>query len=359
MKRITFFLCFALVVLAACKPSKYPDLEDGLYADIETDKGFILVQLHEEKTPLTVANFVTLAEGTNVYVTDSLKGEKYFEGIKFHRVINDFVIQGGDPSGSGMGGPGYRFEDEFPKDSLGELIYKHDTAGVLSMANSGPGTNGSQFFITHKPTRGLDGKHTVFGLVKEGQAVVDSIVKDDLIKEVTILRVGSKAKKFDAVKVFELEIQKSEKLKRERLEKKAAEEKIRYDLYLKNKAAFYKEKGYAKAKVYPSGLRVLTLNKGKKGAKVVSDKAATLHYTLYFADGKLFQSTREANTPFVCTIDQQPMIDGFVEGVLGLGEGAKVRLFIPYNLAWGEKGNPSFPPKTDVVFDIEILKVDK
>ena len=359
MKRITVILLLAISFLVACKPSKYKDLQDGLYADIETDKGFILVQLHEKEVPLTVANFVTLAEGTNTFVSDSLKGKKYFDGIKFHRVINDFMIQGGDPLGTGQGGPGYRFEDEFPKDSKGDLLYKHDQVGVLSMANSGPGTNGSQFFITHKPTPWLDGKHSVFGLVKEGQSVVDSIAKDDLIKHITILKVGSDAKRFDAVQVFETEFKKSQALKVERLKNQAEKEKNRYDAYLKDRADFYEKQDYAKAKILPSGLGVLVLKKGKSGAKVSTDKPVTMHYTLHFADGKLFQSTRENNSPFVCTIDQQPMIAGFTEGIIGLGEGAKVRLFVPYQLAWGERGNPTFPPKTDVVFDIEILKIEK
>ena len=190
------------LLLASCN-SKYKDLEDGIYADMETDRGTIIMKLYAEDTPLTVANFITLAEGTNTKVADSLKGKKYFNELGFHRVIKDFMIQGGDPNGDGSGGPGYKFFDEFPRDSTNQLKYKHDAAGILSMANSGPATNGSQFFITHKPTPWLDTKHTVFGKVITGQEVVDSIAQYDMIKSVNIVRIGKKAESFDAVKVFE------------------------------------------------------------------------------------------------------------------------------------------------------------
>ena len=223
-------IAFAIISLVvSCKTSKYTDLDKGLYADIQTNKGDILVKLYAEKTPLTVANFVSLAEGTNPKLLDSLKGKKFYDGIKFYRVVSNFMIQGGDPTGTGFGGPGYKFEDEFPKNDNNELIYKHNRAGILSMANSGPSTNGSQFFITHKETPWLDSKHTVFGKVIANSSeikklkanikdsikllksidslkmkVVNSIVKDDVINHIEIIRVGKKARKFDAAKVFEL-----------------------------------------------------------------------------------------------------------------------------------------------------------
>ena len=191
MKKIIsiFILSISLSTLA--------QTENGLYAEIQTIKGKILLKLEYEKTPITVANFVSLAEGTNMEVTDAnLKGKPFFNGLKFHRVIANFMIQGGDPTGTGSGSPGYKFADEITD-------LKHNSPGILSMANAGPGTNGSQFFITHVATPHLDGKHTVFGKVIEGQDVVNAIAQNDVMDKVTIIRVGDAAKKFDAPKVFQ------------------------------------------------------------------------------------------------------------------------------------------------------------
>lgn len=169
--------------------------EEGIFALIKTSKGDIMVQLEYQKTPLTVANFIGLAEGK---IQNSAKplGTPFYNGLKFHRVIQDFMIQGGDPKGNGTGGPGYQFKDEIVAD------LKHDKAGILSMANAGPGTNGSQFFITHLQTPWLDGRHTVFGHVVSGQEIVNSIIQDDTINEIIIIYNGKEAKKFDAAKVF-------------------------------------------------------------------------------------------------------------------------------------------------------------
>ncbi len=180
----------AFLLTGAVVAAEQTDLGDGLYAKFDTSKGEILLALEYEKTPMTVANFVGLAEGTK----DSNKGKgiKFYDGLTFHRVIKDFMVQGGDPRGNGTGDPGYKFPDEFVP-SL-----KHDVPGILSMANSGPGSNGSQFFITHVKTPWLDGKHTVFGHVIKGQDVVNAIAQGDKLKSVTIIRVGEKAKAFKA-----------------------------------------------------------------------------------------------------------------------------------------------------------------
>lgn len=152
---------------------------EGVFAKITTTKGTITIRLEQEKAPVTVANFVGLAEGS-VKNTARGQGQPYYDGLTFHRVIADFMIQGGDPTGTGSGGPGYAFQDEI------HPSLKHDRAGTLSMANAGPATNGSQFFITHGPTPHLDGKHSVFGEVIEGQNVVDAIRQGDAINSISI-----------------------------------------------------------------------------------------------------------------------------------------------------------------------------
>ena len=199
MSKNTLRLIYAAVMigtgLGSTLAAENKNLPDGLYAEMETSKGTILLQLEFEKTPLTVANFVGLAEGTKNYSTTpgeppKPQGKPFYNGLTFHRVIPDFMIQGGDPQGVGSGGPGYRFRNEI------DHTLKHDRAGILSMANAGPDTNGSQFFITHKDTPWLDGKHTVFGHVVEGQDVVNKIQKGDTIKTIKILRIGDKAKAF-------------------------------------------------------------------------------------------------------------------------------------------------------------------
>ncbi len=203
MKIVKIILLLTLVlVFSACEKDKYPDLKDGIYAELQTDKGDIVLELFFENAPNTVANFVSLAEGTNQQVAEEYKGKPFYDGLTFHRVVPQFMIQGGDPDGSGMGGTGYKFEDEFPIDKTGNFLYTHDQAGILSMANAGRNTNSSQFFITHNATPELDGKHSVFGLVRIGLSTVDAITEGDKINKVTIIRKGKAAKDFDAPKVF-------------------------------------------------------------------------------------------------------------------------------------------------------------
>jgi peptidyl-prolyl cis-trans isomerase A (cyclophilin A) len=357
MNFFKFFFVAAILLVVSCKPAKYPDLKDGLYADIETNKGAIVLKLYQEDVPLAVSNFVTLAEGNNPKVSDSLKGEKYYDGLIFHRVLKDFMIQSGDPLGNGTGGPGYFFEDEFPRDSLGNLKYKHDAAGILSMANGGPGMNGSQFFITHKETPWLDGVHSIFGKVEIGQDIVNAIEVKDTIKHVTILRVGRKAKGFDAVKVFETEMKNSVAAKQKRVEEAKKAEVARYTQFLKDKEVYQKGQGVDKATKTASGLRILTLKKGR-GKKFSATTPTTIHYNMLLANGKSIQSTYGRDA-FTFTLSQQPMIAGVNEAILKMRQGGKVRLFIPYNLGYGDKAYGPFPAKSDLVFELEIVKVGK
>jgi cyclophilin family peptidyl-prolyl cis-trans isomerase len=359
MKLLKPFFIAALLLMVACKPAKYADLDKGLYADIETSKGDILCKLYFEDTPLTIASFVSLAEGTNPNVSDSLKGRNFYDGLTFHRVMKDFMIQGGDPSATGTGGPGYRFEDEYPKDSLGNLKYSHNGPGVLSMANSGrgTGTNGSQFFITHKETPWLDGIHTVFGKVKYGQNVVDSIASKDTIHHIRFIRIGHKAKGFDAAKVFVDELENSKVAKQKRLEDAKNAEEIRYNKFVADCKVFQAAQGIAKAKKTASGLHILTLKKGK-GKKFSETTPTTINYTISLGDGKQIQTT-VGRDPFTFTLSKQPMIAGVKEAILKMREGGKARLFIPYYLGYGERAYGPFPAKSDLVFEIEITKIGK
>lgn len=346
MKSVKIVFVLA-IIFSACK-SKYPALENGLYADIQTNKGDILIKLHHNKVPMTVANFVSLAEGNNPKLVDSLQGKPFYDGIKFHRVIKDFMIQGGDPTGTGGGNAGYKFADEFPLNNDGSLAYAHNKSGVLSMANSGPATNSCQFFITHKETPWLDGKHSVFGQVQVGQSVVDSIQQNDFINKIDIIRIGDSAKAFDAPKVFSFELDNEEG--RREANKKKLEEAIK---------RFQQEMGIDKAIKTNSGLKVLQLQKGT-GEKVNTALPTTVHYTLYSSSGKKIDSSLDRNKPFTFTIDTDSLIAGWEEGASMMSEGEKSRLFIPSYLGYGSVGRPPvIKPNTDLIFEIEILKVGK
>lgn len=347
MKSVKFLLVFA-ILFAACK-SKYPALENGLYADIQTNKGDILIKLHHKDVPMTVANFISLAEGTNPKLEHSKQGIPFYDGLKFHRVIPNFMIQSGDPTGTGAGNAGFKFSDEFPLTDEGELIYKHDKAGVLSMANSGPGTNSSQFFITHKDTPWLDGKHSIFGQVHVGQSVVDSIQQNDVINKIDIIRIGSKAEKFNAPKVFTDELKNQVARKMER-EKKLEEVRKR----------FQKKMGIDGATKTDSGLQFLQLQEGN-GKKVNPNIPTTVNYTIYMANGTKVQSTLDTNEPFTFTINDKnrPLIPGWKEGALLMSEGEKARLFIPSYLGYGSHGMGPISPNMDLIFDLEIIKVGK
>lgn len=345
--------------ITACK-TQYPELEDGLYADIKTNKGSIVLKLAHDKAPITVANFVSLIEGNNPKVSDEFKGKKFYNGISFHRVIADFMIQGGDPSGTGSGGPGYRFDDEFS-----DLI--HDGPGVLSMANAGPGTNGSQFFITHKETPWLDGKHSVFGKVVIGQNVVDSIQQNDKIDEVIIIRKGSVARKFDAPKIFEDYFKQKEELEMSKVERQK-------EIIESNQQQFEDQK--IKSTTTASGLQYLITTSGQ-GTPVSKTNACQVHYAVYFADGTLLETSKleiaEENDmvnfqrkeegqylPIPARVGPEDrMIEGFKEGLRLLREGDHATLFLPYTLAYGEQGVQGIPPQSDLIFMVEIVSVEE
>ncbi|MCG2612518.1 peptidylprolyl isomerase [Flavobacterium sp. SM15] len=330
---------------------------EGIFADIETNKGTISLKLEFQKTPITVANFVSLAEGTNTMVSDAYKGKPFYNGLKFHRVIKDFMIQGGDPLGTGAGEPGYKFKDEI----VPEL--KHTKGGILSMANSGPGTNGSQFFITHKDTPWLDGKHTVFGEVTKGMEVVNKIEQDDQIVKITITRKGKLAKKFDAAKIF------SDYYAAKKAEDKALEEKMSVVVNAK-KAEFEKLK--ATATKTASGLQYVILKKGSD-KKPVEGAQVQIGYAGYFENGKLFDTSFEdvaklygkydanrakqggyAGFPFTYG-NKAGLIPGFLEGLENMNSGDRALIFIPSKLGYGEKGAGGIiPPNTDLVFELEM-----
>ena len=309
-------------------------MQDGLYAKFNTTKGEILVALEYQKTPGTVGNFVALAEG-NLENSAKPQGKPYYDGLKFHRVIPDFMIQGGCPQGSGTGGPGYKFDDEFHPD------LKHDGPGVLSMANAGPGTNGSQFFITHTETAWLDGKHTVFGKVESGQDVVDAIAQGDVIESLEILRVGAEAEAFNAVEAF--------RTFEGSREKREAAEKAKAEAELEKIAA-----GFEKTK---SGLRYQIIQKGN-GAKAEKGKTVSVHYKGMLTDGTVFDSSYKRNQPIDFAIGVGQVIPGWDEGIGLLKVGDKARLVIPSHLAYGSAGAGGvIPPNATLIFDVELMGV--
>lgn len=309
-------------------------MENGIYAKFNTTKGTILVKLTHDLTPGTVGNFVGLAEG-NLENKVKPQGKKYYDGLKFHRVIPDFMIQGGCPQGTGTGDPGYKFDDEF------HPTLKHDKPGVLSMANSGPGTNGSQFFITHVPTSWLDYKHTVFGQVVEGQDIVNEIVQGDIIESLEIVRVGEEAQKWNAIEAFR--VFEGSRAKREAAERAEAEAKME-----KLAAGFEKTE---------SGLRYQFIQRGN-GKKAEKGRTVSVHYSGQLEDGKVFDSSYARKKPIEFPLGMGHVIEGWDEGIELLQVGDKARFVIPSHLGYGSRGAGGvIPPNATLVFDVELMDV--
>lgn len=309
-------------------------MENGIYAKFNTTQGAILVKLTHNLTPGTVGNFVALAEG-NLENKARPQGNPYYDGLKFHRVIPDFMIQGGCPQGQGTGGPGYSFDDEF------HPSLKHNKPGILAMANSGPASNGSQFYITHVPTSWLDNKHTVFGEVIDGQDIVDAVAQGDVLETLEIVRVGEEAQKWNAVEAFrtfegnrQKKIEDAKKLGEAKMEELAA--------------------GFDKTE---SGLRYKMIQKGT-GKNAENGKTVAVHYEGSLETGKVFDSSYPRKKPIEFKLGQGQVIEGWDEGIALLQVGDKARFVIPSHLAYGESGAGGvIPPNATLIFDVELMDV--
>ncbi|RSK39252.1 peptidylprolyl isomerase [Mangrovimonas spongiae] len=396
LNQIMKLLVLALLVSFTSCGQQYPDLEDGLYAEFVTNKGTMVAKLFYKKAPVTVANFVALAEGTHPEVTDSLKGKPYYNGIIFHRVIDNFMIQAGDPTATGAGGPGYSFPDEFHPD------LKHDKPGILSMANAGPNTNGSQFFITEKPTPNLDafkqdgslkrcgtfpggGCHAVFGELVLGLDVQDTISnvktaardkpeQDVVIQQLNIIRKGNDAKAFDAVKIFTEDAPKLEE--KQRALKEEAQRKIKEEASKAAETFLETNKDLGEVKKLDTGVVMIYTKKGN-GEKPNHTQYVLIDCAGYFANGKLFYTTikevaqennmynegadkQGAYKPFSKIYNESAgLIPGFREAMLNMKVGDEAKVFIPSFLGYGENGTGPIPPNTNLVFDIILVGIDK
>ncbi|AZQ44395.1 peptidylprolyl isomerase [Nonlabens ponticola] len=370
-------LILAVILTASSCEDKYKDANDGIYAEINTSKGTMFAKLYHEAAPATVANFVALAEGEHPLVADSLKGKPFYNGLIFHRVIEDFMIQGGDITGTGSGNIGYKFDQEI-NDTL-----NHDAKGILSMANAGPNTNGSQFFIMHKERPQLDGRYNVFGKVMEGLEVIDSIatVTTDgrdrpldsiVINEINIIRKGKAARKWDAPKVFKEQKEKAEQ-KAEEERRIATERRERAPAVRKAKAEELAalEK---KAKELPGGVKIYTIEKGT-GGRPADKTRVMINYSGFFEDGRLFDSSYltvaqdfdnvdprklsgKAYRPMPVIFDPAAgMVQGFKDAMLSMEYGDKIVAYIPSDLAYGERGAGNvIPPNSDLIFEMEMME---
>jgi peptidyl-prolyl cis-trans isomerase A (cyclophilin A) len=349
--------------------SKMSNLKQpGIYATIETEKGNIVILFDHKKVPMTVANFVGLAEGKMENTAKPL-GVPYYDSIKFHRVITkgngdpqDFMVQGGDPTGTGTSGPGYSFPDEI------DPSLKHDVPGILSMANSGPGTNGSQFFITVVPTPWLDGKHTVFGRVVAGMDVVNSLKTNDMMKKVRIERVGAEAQAFKVDKAsFEgYKVKAQSKMEEMQKLERAKMEEMMKEMQRKNQEAAKTDEPAFRAemkKLYPtatftaSGLAYIIEKQGT-GERAKAGNTVSVHYHGAFTNGSKFDASYDRNEPITFQLGQGMVIPGWEEGIALLNKGAKAKLIIPYWLAYGVDGRaPVIPAKSTLIFDTEMVDI--
>ena len=309
-------------------------MKDGLYAKIKTKKGDILLSLEYKKTPMTVCNFVGLAKGE---LNLKKPGVPFYDGLTFHRVIDNFMIQGGCPEGNGTGGPGYRFPDEF------DSSLKHDKSGILSMANAGKNTNGSQFFITHVETPWLDGKHTVFGHVVEGQDVVNKIKQGDKIEKIEIIAVGKEASEFEATKERFAEYVK-EAEERDKKEREKEEKKIQEEI----------KKRFPNAIKTPSGLQYVIERPGEGGPSPRYGQKVTVHYQGTLLNGKVFDSSYLRKAPTTFKVGE--VIEGWNEALQTMTKNEKRTLIIPPELGYGEYGYPGvIPPNSYLIFEVELL----
>ena len=346
-KFICILLCASILIsMGGCSPMsesmKAIEGKDGVFAIMETSQGDIVLELHYKQTPLTVTNFVGLAEGK----LTAAKGKPFYDGLKFHRVISkangdgqDFMIQGGDPAGNGTGGPGYKFPDEIVEE------LRHTGPGILSMANAGPGTNGSQFFITHVATPWLDGKHTVFGKVVYGQDIVNKTKQGDLIKKVTIVRQGEDAKNFTATQ---------EDFDNRLVELKEKNRKAKEEAF--KKTIEIVEKKFAGSTKTPDGI-YYTITKEGNGEKIGGRKTVTVKYKGYLMNDQVFDSS-DFHEPLEFITAGGKMIPGFDMMVQDMKLNEKRTIVLPPDLAYGEAGAGGvIPGNAYIAFDVEVIKV--
>ncbi len=368
MIKKSFLIALAAITLTNCTPiykkmnvdkETYEGLKDGLYANFQTSKGSMIVKFEDRKAPVTVANFIGLAEG-KIDNTAKAKGVPYYDGTIFHRVIKDFMIQGGDPQGTGMGDPGYKFDDE--RNDL-----QHTGKGILSMANSGPNTNGSQFFITEVATPWLDGKHTIFGEVVKGQNVIDEIANvekgpqdkpktDVVLEKVSVFSKGDAYKNYDAAKTFNEGKAKIQENNRVILEKIEAEQKRKEDEFAANQQKFVDQMKEGMQST-PSGL-YYKITKTTDGVKPNPGEKVSVHYAGRLVDGTEFDSSFKRNQPIEIPIGVGQVIKGWDEGIMLLKEGETATLLIPSELGYGSRGAGGvIPPNAWLVFDVELVHV--
>ena len=326
-----------IIILSATETIDAQNLGDGLFARITTNRGDIIVRLEYQRTPLTVTNFVALAEGTMT----AARGRPYFDGLLFHRVIANFMIQGGCPQGNGRGGPGYNFPDEIHPE------LRHNRAGILSMANAGPNTNGSQFFITHVPTAHLDGIHTVFGQVVQGQNVVNAIRQGDRIERITIIRNGAAANAFMADQENFDRLLRQAGLAaagRTQAQRQADITKINAD--------------YPNTQQTASGIRYIIQREGT-GGRPASGRTVRVHYTGRLLDGTVFDDSRARGQPIEFAVGTGRVIPGWDETVLDMRVGERRLAIIPPELGYGERGAGGglIPPNSFLIFEMELIGI--